>query len=44
VDDQGNRTILEGKYTLTIGGAQPEETVAKSAMAFTINGSMPLSR
>jgi beta-glucosidase len=44
VDDQGNRTILEGKYTLTIGGAQPEETAAKSATAFTINGSMPLSK
>jgi beta-glucosidase len=44
VDDQGNRTILEGKYTLTIGGAQPEETAAKSATAFTISGSMSLSK
>ncbi len=44
VDDQGNRAILEGKYTLTVGGAQPQETAAKSEAGFTITGSMPLSK
>jgi beta-glucosidase len=44
VDDQGNRSILEGKYNLSVGGAQPNETVAKSEAAFSITGSMPLSK
>ena len=38
VDDQGNRSVLEGKYSLTVGGAQPEETQAKSEAVFTVNG------
>jgi len=44
VDDQGNRAILAGKYTLTLGGAQPEETQAKSEAGFTINGTAPLPK
>jgi hypothetical protein len=44
VDDQGNRSILEGKYNLSVGGAQPNETAAKSEAAFSITGSMPLSK
>jgi beta-glucosidase len=44
VDDQGNRAILAGKYTITLGGAQPEETTAKSEAAFTVTGSAPLPR
>jgi beta-glucosidase len=44
VDDQGNRSILAGKYTLSVGGAQPEETKAKSETGFTITGSMPLPK
>src|ERR1019366_8121574 len=44
VDDQGNRSILSGKYTLTLGGAQPEETQAKSEAGFTITGSTPLPK
>jgi beta-glucosidase len=35
VDDQGNRAILPGQYTLTIGGAQPQETDAKPDAAFS---------
>ena len=38
VDDQGNRSILEGKYSLAVGGAQPEETQAKSEATFAVNG------
>ena len=44
VDDQGNRAILEGKYSLSVGGAQPDETTAKSGSAFAIAGSMPLPK
>jgi beta-glucosidase len=44
VDDQGNRSILAGKYTLTLGGAQPQETKAKSEAGFTVTGSVPLPK
>jgi beta-glucosidase len=44
VDDQGNRSILAGKYTLTLGGAQPEETQAKSEAGFTVTGTAPLPK
>jgi beta-glucosidase len=44
VDDQGNRSILEGKYTLTLGGAQPQDTEAKSEAVFTVTGSLPLPK
>jgi beta-glucosidase len=42
VDDQGIRSILPGKYTLSLGGAQPQETEAKSAAGFIITGSLKL--
>ena len=38
VDEQGNRAILAGKYTLSVGGAQPQETSAKSEASFAISG------
>jgi beta-glucosidase len=44
VDDLGNRSILAGKYTLTLGGAQPQETEAKSEAGFTVTGSAPLPK
>ncbi len=44
VDDQGNRSILAGKYILTLGGAQPSETQAKSEAGFTITGSQSLPK
>ena len=44
VDDQGNRAVLEGKYTLWLGGAQPEETAAKSEAGFTVTGTAPLPK
>ena len=44
VDDKGNRSILAGKYTLTLGGAQPQETKAKSEAGFTVTGSAPLPK
>jgi beta-glucosidase len=44
VDDQGNRSILSGKYSLTLGGAQPEETQAKSEAGFTVDGTKALPK
>ena len=44
VDDQGNRSILAGKYTLSVGGAQPEETQAKSEAGFTVTGTAALPK
>jgi beta-glucosidase len=44
VDDKGNRSILAGKYTLTLGGAQPEETKAKSQAEFTVTGTASLPK
>jgi beta-glucosidase len=44
VDDQGNRSILPGKYTLTLGGAQPQDTAAKSEATFTVTGALALPK
>ncbi|HUX45055.1 MAG TPA: glycoside hydrolase family 3 C-terminal domain-containing protein [Terracidiphilus sp.] len=44
VDDQGNRSILPGKYSLTVGGAQPQETAAKTEAGFIITGSKALPK
>ncbi len=44
VDDQGNRSILSGNYTLTLSGAQPQETEAKSEAGFTVTGTAPLPK
>jgi beta-glucosidase len=44
VDEQGNRSILAGKYTLSMGGAQPQETAASSETGFTVAGSLALPK
>ena len=44
VDDQGNRSILAGKYTLTLGSTQPDETKSKSEAGFTITGSAAMPK
>ena len=44
VDDAGNRSILAGKYMLSVGGAQPQETSAKSEASFTLTGSQALPK
>ena len=44
VEDSGQRLILPGTYTLTLGGAQPEATTAKSTTTFTLTGTEPLPR
>ncbi len=44
VENTGKRSILAGKYTISVGGAQPEETQAKSEAAFTVTGTMSLPK
>ncbi len=44
VDEKGERSILAGKYTLTVGDAQPEETSVKSTAEFSVVGSKALPR
>jgi beta-glucosidase len=44
VDAQGNRSILPGKYTLSVGSAQPEETHAKTEAEFTVTGTQELPK
>ena len=44
VDEKGNRSILAGKYVLTLGGAQPQQTKATSGTTFTIVGSLALAK
>jgi beta-glucosidase len=44
VDDQGNRSILPGKYTLVLAGAQPQEARSKSEATFTITGTQALPK
>ena len=42
VNDKGIRTILPGKYTLSLGGAQPQDTATKSEASFTVTGTLEL--
>ena len=42
VNDKGIRSILPGKYTLSLGSAQPQEATAKSEAGFTVTGLMEL--
>jgi beta-glucosidase len=44
VDDKGNRSILPGKYKLSVGGAQPQDTQDKSEIEFTVTGSASLPK
>lgn len=42
VDEAGHRSILPGKYTLTIAGAQPDEAASHVEAEFTIEGTQTL--
>jgi beta-glucosidase len=44
VDAAGKRAVLTGTYTLSVGGAQPRETEAKSEATFTVTGSAELPK
>jgi beta-glucosidase len=42
VNDKGIRSILPGKYTLSVGGAQPQDTAAKTEASFDVTGTLEL--
>jgi beta-glucosidase len=44
VDEKGERSVLAGKYELTLSGAQPEEAKAKAEASFTVTGTQSLPR
>jgi beta-glucosidase len=44
VDDAGQRSILAGSYKLSIGGAQPGETMSKSEATFAMTGTVALPK
>jgi len=44
VDEKGDRSILPGKYELTLASTQPDEANAKSETSFTVIGTQPLPR
>jgi len=44
VDEKGERSVISGKYQLTLAGAQPEEAKAKSETTFMVTGTAPLPR
>ena len=44
VDAQGERSVLAGSYSLSVGGAQPGETAAKSEATFSVTGSAKLPK
>ena len=44
VDEKGNRAVLPGTFHLSLGGAQPDETAAKSEIDFTVTATAPLPK
>ena len=44
VDGKGNRVIVPGEYTVSLAGAQPQETAAVATAKFNVSGKMPLPK
>ena len=44
VDAKGQRSVLPGRYQLSVGSAQPSETTLKSEADFTVNGTVTLPK
>jgi beta-glucosidase len=44
VDEKGERSVMPGKYQLTLASSQPAEAKAKSETTFTITGSQGLPK
>jgi len=44
VDDKGDRSIRPGTYRLSLGGAQPSDTAAKSEANFSVIGNVALPK
>jgi beta-glucosidase len=44
VDEKGERSVLPGKYQLTLASSQPAEAKAKSEASFTVTGTQALPK
>jgi len=44
VDDKGDRAVLAGRYMLSVGSGQPNETAQKSEAEFSVRGTAPLPK
>jgi len=44
VDQRGNRVIVPGEYTVSLGGAQPEEAASVQTGKFTVSGKAELPK
>jgi len=44
VNEKGDRVILPGEYTVSIGGAQPQEAASKQTGTFKVNGNVTLPK
>jgi beta-glucosidase len=44
VDEKGERSILAGKYSLTLASTQPQETASQSSAEFLVVGSLVLPK
>ncbi|MFP5227588.1 MAG: glycoside hydrolase family 3 C-terminal domain-containing protein [Acidobacteriota bacterium] len=44
VDEQGNRIILPGQYTVSLGGGQPDSSAPTQTATFTITGKKELPK
>jgi beta-glucosidase len=44
VDAKGNRVVLPGEYTVSLGGAQPQETKSAQTGKFTVTGKADLPK
>jgi beta-glucosidase len=44
VDAKGNRVIVSGEYTVSLGGAQPQEAASVQTGKFNVAGSAELPK
>jgi len=44
VDEKGNRVIVPGEYTVSLGGAQPQEAASAQTGKFTVKGTAELPK
>jgi beta-glucosidase len=44
VDEKGNRVIVPGEYTVSLGGAQPQDAASVQTGKFSVTGRAELAR
>jgi len=44
VDEKGNRVIVPGRYTVSLGGAQPQDAASVQAGTFNVTGKAVLPK